>query len=241
METFEHIELTAEELRRAREEKHYRLLREKWLADVKSQKPPVRFSADEYYSGFTQKFPIDEEREYAYMVIVKQLCRYFANDARFDTAEFSRSKGILLFGGVGVGKTTLMEVFQRNALFSYRVVSCREVEAQFAIEGNEAIEKFSRLLPVAINSNPYGHQEIGYCFDDLGTENAVTKHFGNAKNVMADILLNRYDSKLDPRATHITTNLTLEDVEKFYGTRVLDRIAENFNIITFDKDAKSRR
>lgn len=229
------------DLRKAREEKHYRLLKEKWLTDVKSLTASAKYSAEEYYKSFTQIFPIDEEKEKDYMVIVKRLCCYFANDPRFDTANLSRSKGILLFGGVGVGKTTLMEIFQRNALFSYRVISCRDIETQFAVEGNEAVEKYSRLRPIAINASPYGHQEIGYCFDDLGTENAVTKHFGNAKNVMADILLNRYDSKLDPRATHITTNLTLDDIEKFYGTRVIDRIAENFNIITFDKDSKSRR
>lgn len=241
METFDHIELTDEDLRKAREEKYYRLRREKWISDVRSLKQSVRYSAEVYYKSFTDIFPIDEEKEKDYITIVKRLCCYFADDSRFDTDTMNRNKGVLLFGGVGVGKTTLMQAFQRNALYSYRVISCREVETKFSVDGNTAIDEFSQNRVIPINSNPYGHKEIGYCFDDLGTENAITKHFGNAKNVMADVLLNRYDNKLDPRATHITTNLSLQEIEKFYGTRVLDRIAENFNIITFDKDAKSRR
>jgi DNA replication protein DnaC len=160
---------------------------------------------------------------------------------RFNTETLNLKKGILLYGGVGVGKTTLMQMFQRNAAFSYRVINCRDVETEFTIQGHESIERFSRLQPIAVNSNPYGHAEIGFCFDDLGTENAVTKHFGNAKNVMTDILLNRYDYKLDYRATHITTNLAVSEIEKMYGTRVLDRIAESFNVIAWPAEAKSRR
>jgi DNA replication protein DnaC len=235
------VELTEHDILKAKEEKYYRLKREKWLSDVRSLNVTKQVSAEQYLKAFQNIFPLDETKEPHYAAIVKKLCYYFSMDRRFNEGDYSLLKGILLFGGVGVGKTTLMQVFQRNSAYSYRVISCREVESQFAQDGIEAIERFSKNYPIAVNSNPYGHQEIGYCFDDLGTENAVTKHFGNAKNVMADILLNRYDNKLTPQATHITTNLSLEEIEKFYGTRVLDRIAENFNILTFDTDAKSRR
>jgi len=199
------------------------------------------YSAEDYYRCWTDIFPIDEKKERPYSVIVKRLCCYFSGDKRFETADLKLSKGIILFGGVGVGKSTLMQMFQRNAIFSYRLISCRDIESDFSVHGFETIDKYSKLCDIATNANPFGHQQIGYCFDDLGTENAITKHFGNAKNVMADILLNRYDDKLDPRSTHITTNLSVDEIEQFYGTRVIDRIRENFNMITFDKDASSRR
>jgi hypothetical protein len=202
-----------------------------------------KFTAEQLYGAFTAILPIDEVKEREYSVIVKKLCAYFACDQRFESyTDFSLSKGIILFGGVGVGKTTLMQLFRVNPVFSYKIVPCREVESQFGTIGNEAIEYYSNNQPsLAVNSNRYGHTEIGYCFDDLGTENAVTKHFGNSKNVMTDVLLNRYDSKLDPRATHITTNLPMDEIEKYYGTRVMDRMRENFNLIAFGAKAQSRR
>jgi energy-coupling factor transporter ATP-binding protein EcfA2 len=252
LESFDHIQLDEEDLRRAREKKHYRLEREKYRESLKEMKPAKLFTAEAYYKAFTQIFPINEAKEREYSVIVKSLCCYFANDPRFETRDLKLSKGILLFGSVGVGKTTLMQMFKINGVFSYKMVSCREVESEYAKEGDVAIGQYSINYPsIAINSNPFGHQELGYCFDDLGTENAVTKHFGNAKNVMADILLNRYDNAMTKardtgnppefRDTHITTNLSAEEIEKYYGTRVRDRMRECFNMITFDEKSQSRR
>jgi DNA replication protein DnaC len=240
LESYDNIELDEEDLRKAREEKYNRLERQKYLESVRTMQPTKKFTAEEYYNAFTQHFPIDKKREHEYYVIVTRLCCYFANDRRFETSELKLDKGIILFGGVGVGKTTLLEMFRRNQAFSYRIVSCREVESQFGQLGNEAIDTYSQNVPIE-PPNQYGQNEIGYCFDDLGTENSVTKHFGNSKTVMADILLNRYDLGIDARATHITTNLSVDEIEKYYGTRVIDRIREDFNQITFPKEFKSRR
>lgn len=241
METYDHVILDEEDLRRAREEKHFRIEKEKYLQKLSDLTQYKNFTAEDYYKAFTQIFPIDEEKEKDYMIIVKRLCCYFSNDKRFETTDLKLHKGILLFGGVGVGKTTLMQAFRQNQAFSFRIISCREIEGQYATDGDEAVTRFSTNYDVSVNSNAFGHKVIGYCFDDLGTENTNTKNYGNAKNVMTDILLNRYDSKLDPRSTHITTNLTGEEIERTYGTRVMDRITENFNLITFPEKAKSRR
>lgn len=241
LESFDHINLDEEDLRKAREEKHYRLKREQYLLSIQERTAGKRFSAEEYYKAFTDIFPINPKKEEKYMVIVKRLCCYFSEDKRFNTADLNLAKGILLFGGVGVGKTTLMQMFAQNQAFSYRIISCRQVGADFIKEGEDAVARYSSNYEIPVNSNPYGHQVVGYCFDDLGTERVDLKHYGNSKNVMTDILLNRYDNKLDPRGTHITTNLSAEELEQTYGTRVIDRIREKFNLIEFDKDAKSRR
>lgn len=247
MESYDHIELTDEEkaewLRKGREDKHYAIQREKYLGALRQPRLSHVFTAEEYYKAFTQHFPINEKQEKEYAAIVKRLCCYFANDKRFETTDLKLNRGILLFGGVGVGKTTLMQMFRQNQAFSYRVISCRQIESEYGTDGADVILKYSANYQVATNSNPFGHQEIGYCFDDLGTENSVTKHFGNAKNVMADIILNRYDNRaeINPRGTHITTNLAVDEIERLYGTRVIDRIRELFNIIEFHPATKSRR
>lgn len=233
-----------------REQKFYRLEREKYLQGLTAERKFKTYTAEEYYKAFTNIFPINESREKAYAEIVMRLCCYFSGDKRFENNDFKLNRGLLIFGGVGVGKTTLLQMFRRNQAFSYRLISCRDIENEYGVDGPEAISRYTENYPVATNSNPFGALEIGYCFDDLGTENAVTKHFGNSKNVMADIILNRYDrikqmtepgKTPDFRSTHITTNLSADELFNLYGTRVNDRIAEMFNLIKFDKDAKSRR
>lgn len=81
----------------------------------------------------------------------------------------------------------------------------------------------------------------GYCFDDLGTEQQI-KHFGNDCNVMAEILITRYEEFIaNGSITHITTNLSASEIEKAYGNRVRSRLRQMFNLIAFDKEAKDKR
>ena len=47
------------------------------------------------------------------------------------------------------------------------------------------------------------------------------KYFGNECNVMAEILLSRYDLFISKKVlTHITTNLSATEIETHYGNRV---------------------
>lgn len=237
LETFDDIELTEEEkaeaIRKGKEEKHYKLKREAYNEKLRSDRIQLAYSAEYIFDLFEKTYTVDDDN----IDIILNLCRYFTNDKTF---QGDLNKGLLLVGGVGIGKTTLMQFFKRNQKFSYRLMSCREIESDFSLEGEKSVSYCSYNVPIATNSNPFGHQEIGFCFDDLGTE-ANGKHFGKEKNVMAEIILNRYDNQLPGHCTHITTNLTAEQIKAQYGTRVTDRMREMFNIITFDSKAKSRR
>jgi DNA replication protein DnaC len=237
LENFDDIELTDEEvanaLHKGREEKFYRLKREAYNEKIRKQNERKKFTAEELLEWFEMHFVIDDEN----VLIIQNLCYYFAEDERFAG---DPNKGLLLVGGVGIGKTTLMEFFKRNQKASYRILSCREIESDFSSEGEKSVQYCSYNVPIAVNSSPFGHQEIGFCFDDLGTE-ANARHYGKEKNVMAEVILNRYDNKIPFPCTHITTNLTADQIKQQYGSRVTDRMREMFNIITFDKNAKSRR
>ena len=75
----------------------------------------------------------------------------------------------------------------------------------------------------------------------LGTENSL-KYFGNECNVMAEILLSRYDLfVLRHMQTHLTTNLNSSEIEEIYGTRIRSRLREQFNLIAFSESAKDKR
>src|SRR5688572_24511756 len=109
LESFDEIELTEEEkaeaLRKGREEKHYKLRREQYGEGLRKPAEFRLYTAEEYYMAFCRYFPINEKKERDYANIVKRLCCYFAADNRFNHTgrEWHLSKGILLFGGVGVG------------------------------------------------------------------------------------------------------------------------------------------
>ena len=166
--------------------------------------------------------------------IFKALCFYFANDIEFETMgkNWKINKGICLMGNIGVGKTTLMRMFAKNKRQCFDVVSCRTVAADFAENGHDAFKIYSENKKNYSNDYRNFLQPInGYCFDDLGTEE-VKKNYGNQVNVMEEIVLNRYDnSHTGWHLTHITTNLTADQIGEIYGNRVRDRMREMFNII----------
>lgn len=236
-EQYNDIELTdeqkAEALRIGREKEFYRRRAEAWKKSISSGLEYPKFTSGQIMQYFQLQYEVDENNQ----DVVNQLCHYFARETEFIG---DLNKGLLLAGPIGCGKTSLMKFFCRNQEFSYRVISCRDIEKDFAENGYDCLDKYSFNVPTAVNGNPFGHQILGYCFDDLGTE-SNSKNYGREKNMMAEIILNRYDNRLPHNSTHITTNLTAAQITEYYGSRVTDRLKEMLNIITFKPNAKSRR
>lgn len=149
-------------------------------------------------------------------------------------------KGILLSGPIGCGKTSLMTLirFFFKSSKQYQIKSTRDISFEFEKEGFKVINRY-RKNPLNLSySNPVPNI---YCFDDLGVEQ-VQKHFGNACNVMAEILLSRYDLFVGKGLpTHLTTNLSATEIEEKYGNRVRSRMREMFNLEAFDKDSSDKR
>lgn len=78
-------------------------------------------------------------------------------------------------------------------------------------------------------------------FDDFGAEQQI-KHFGNDCNVMAEIIISRYEQFIENKTvTHLTTNLSANEIEKLYGNRVRSRMRQMFNVIDFDGNSKDKR
>lgn len=258
---FNEVKLTEEEiseaLRQAREDKFYREKRAAYWADVDKQ-PEQKLFTPEELKGLLKAaktpsgkaFSIDKDNE----EIVRLLTLYFSNDPEFENSKdingssYSLKKGLALMGNLGVGKTFMMGFFCQNQNQSYRMANCRKIEGLWIDQMSNkekplknVIEYYSTSIDIPVNSNPFGAQAIGVCFDDLGTETSPSKAYGEEKNVLAEILMNRYESGLPFNYTHITTNLSPHDIGLKYGTRVRDRFREMFNLIQFGNEAKSRR
>ena len=111
-----------------------------------------------------------------------------------------------------------------------------DLSFEFISEGYPVIYKYSRY-----SFQPNTHAPKTYCFDDLGTENNL-KYFGNECNVMAEVLLSRYDLFISRQLiTHITTNLSAPEIEAVYGNRVRSRMREMFNLINFNQGNLDKR
>ena len=182
-----------------------------------------------YHPGF-RVVPDDYE-------IIYKLLVYFLNDTSEAVKHnISLRKGILLSGPVGCGKTSLMNILKHIKKQEERFIlkSCRDISFEFIQDGYSVIQKYSKQsFKIDIPKT--------YCFDDLGTEENL-KYYGNDCNVMAEILLSRYDLFVSKHMlTHLTTNLNSSEIEEIYGIRVRSRLREQFNLIAFSESAKDKR
>lgn len=169
--------------------------------------------------------------------VIYRLIAYFLKDQ--ETAfryNINLDKGIILSGPVGCGKTSLLNIMKylTPAGNKFSVKPCRDISFEFIKDGYEVIHRYA-------NGKLYGTEAKIYCFDDLGIENNL-KYYGNECNVMAEVLLSRYDIYIAKRIpTHLTTNLSASEIEQHYGIRVRSRLREMCNLIAFENKIKDKR
>lgn len=164
------------------------------------------------------------------LLIYKLLIYAIRDEENCAKHKIDLDKGILLTGPIGCGKTSLMHLIKyfMPADQGYVMKPAREVAFEFNSHGHEIIQRHAKPRPT-------------FCFDDLGVEQTI-KHYGNECNVMAEILLSRYDLFVSCNVkTHATTNLNAEELEKLYGNRVRSRMREMFNLVAFGKEAVDKR
>jgi len=222
------LEETEEALRLGREQKYFRFKREEYRRKLDEQETFITKIPEELFQLFTQSFKISDEK---HEVKIKQICCYFAKDARFNG---SLDKGILLLGNIGNGKTTVMKIFQANMNHSFRVVNMLDVSFDYKMNGEEGVRTYNGNYKRS--PNMFGGTDYGYCFDDIGTEEIPARHYGESKNIFAEILQVRYNNQnLVPfNSTHATTNKTETELLDIYGSRAYDRMKEMFNLIVFE-------
>jgi DNA replication protein DnaC len=171
-----------------------------------------------------------------YPIVYKLIAYFLKDEPTCFQYGINGNKGLLLSGPIGCGKTSLMNLMKYLAPTEnkFSVKPCRDISFEFIQDGYQIIHKYS--IGKLYESNPRT-----ICFDDLGTESNL-KYFGNECNVMAEIMLSRYDLFISKKLqTHITTNLSASEIEKQYGNRVRSRLRELCNLIAFDNIAKDKR
>lgn len=177
---------------------------------------------------------------------IAPLIRYFAKDDEFlnygakdkNGELYSKpglDKGLLIVGGFGNGKSSIMRTFQRCFIgledyrfgwFSANEIVLRYEEAS-RNKNSEILENFWQLL---VKKDLY--------LDDVKSEPDANAY--GKKNLMNILIQERYNKKLK---THITCNYAqghnnnldeaLKEFKSRYSNQVYDRLFEMFNIIEF--------
>ena len=144
-----------------------------------------------------------------------------------------KKPGLLLFGSIGSGKTTLARAIMRTINYLYYSVY-RDQRKEIA-----EISALNLVKLIATGEKPdeesflrFQKREMVF-IDDLGLEPAAIKNYGNEILPVVDLLYYRHDRML---FTICTSNLDMEGLEKKYGKRTGSRFYEMFNRIGFTNE-----
>ncbi|MBO3097862.1 P-loop NTPase family protein [Gelidibacter pelagius] len=162
--------------------------------------------------------------------VILKLCNYIVKDVKScQKHDIDTEKNILLSGPVGCGKTSIFKLIQcivprQRAI---EIIPCRNIVFGFNHLGYKIIEDYENGGNI--------------CFDDLGIE-PYGSHYGRDCNVMGEILISRYELFLKSSfKTHATTNLDSKELEERYGNRVISRMREMFNLVSFNSETLDKR
>lgn len=129
-------------------------------------------------------------------------------------------KGLILSGNVGIGKTLGVQIiankFRIPVLYPKAFASIyKELNAD-----PMAFEKF------VMTANDFHEEPKTIVIDELGQKDTA-KHYGEALDIMVDVLEIRYRAFIKYGVkTIITTNLADKDIKERYGAQINDRLNE---------------
>lgn len=129
-----------------------------------------------------------------------------------------RRNSLLIKGGVGTGKTTLVEALYETlrTLTDHDVWTAIKMRVK-AYQLNDEERLGNGLLDLLAETK-------GLIIDDLGSETPTVKIYGSEIHPMEQVVKRRSDAQLP---TIVTTNLSLDAVEtQYHSPRMADVLAE---------------
>lgn len=144
--------------------------------------------------------------------------------AKWLTGEYK--VGLLLYGSIGSGKSTLGRAISKliGILFCSSISSERK-----GVYRVSALELAKNVADDPTYFNKLKNQELLF-IDDIGTEPASVKSWGNEFSPVTELLYARYDRQL---FTIATSNLKDADFGERYGSRISDRLEEMFERVFY--------
>lgn len=152
-------------------------------------------------------------------------------------SEKINSKGFMIIGGIGVGKSAMVKIMQNFF---------KDSDSKFKWVNAYKLKDLSEAFTSLEIKESYGYGFKGDLYiDDIGLTTDV-KRYGNTINIISEIILERYDLFISSKIkTHFSSNLpahskdeNVQTLIKTYGSRVVDRMKEMCEIINFNGESK---
>lgn len=198
--------------------------------DIKTGKDAIIFLGKEMYG---EKFNLDTE----------SICNTYKHVYEYLNKVSKRkvTKGLLIIGGLGVGKSAMMKIMQR--LF-------KDTPARFKWVNAYELKDLSETYTSSQVKEMYGYDlKMDLYIDDIGVSVDV-KRYGNTVNIITEILMERYDLFINSGyKTHISSNLVTSitndmkntsTLKTVYGERILDRIIEMTSVVIFKGESQRK-
>lgn len=181
-----------------------------------------------------QTFCTDEKEKR----LVRILSNYFTQSAK---SELDLNKGILLLGNPGTGKTSVMSIM-REFLCCYNIGFIIRHAGDIVNDYNKKGADGICLYTYNNNGIYKSNKPVSMMIDDLGREPGGI-NYGAKMNVMQHLIETRYQLSREHKKmkTHITTNLTMDEISDRYGSHVGDRLCEMVNVIEMNGESHRRK
>lgn len=152
---------------------------------------------------------------------ITALCYFLSRDEKFEKdLGFSLSKGLLIRGVSGIGKTHLTKCLKDNELNPILVLSMLDIAEEVKECGEYNIKGESK-------------HKIIY-LDDVGSEEPVVNHYGTKINFFKNFIESIYLRNKVFNHLMFSTNNNFDEIEQKYGFRVRSRLKDMFNVIDVD-------
>lgn len=177
----------------------------------------ARAKAREVSQGFAKVFGLSQFSHLPpfQQQLLTMMCAIHLRVMPKNMSGFNMDKGIFVAGKPQIGKTSVFIYLKSTNYFRYRVIT-----------GNQLFELCKSHGMAVINE--YGTRGACLLIDEIGWEDAA-QNYGSAKiDAVAEILHRRHARGL---MTHITSNMSIDDLSERYQPHIVARIKSMCNII----------
>lgn len=210
-------------------------------AEVQKHSQLIVMIANKLLAPQNRQFIIDENNKK-----VLRFMLYYFNGSKlaetvFPEAKYKLHKSLLIMGGVGTGKTLLMQVFSEYLRYTnnprfFHCMSVTQMVNYYTIHNN-----LDRYTYNEENSTGFKPQPFNICLNDIGVQSKT--YFGMDTQLLTNEFLHARNEIWTQmgNSAHLTTNLTIKQLEEKFADgfgRLVDRF-KTYNIIALT--GKSRR
>lgn len=187
-----------------------------------------------------REFVVDDSNK----LVLRFLLYYFNNnplaETVFPNSGYRICNNIMICGSVGVGKTMLMQVFEKYLRVTDNPNTFHNLSVTQMINYYKIHNHLDQYTYNEKASNKFEGNPVNVCLNDIGLN--THNHFGvNTKELVVDFFHARNEIwSQQSKYAHITTNLTPLEIKEYFKdghNRLADRF-KTYNVINLTGDSR---